>query len=237
MNIRLDTHCHTLASEHAYSTILENARAAADRGLDLLAITDHASQMPDASGDAYFANFGVLDKVLYGVEMLYGAEIDIVDFNGNVSMSPALRSRMGLCIASFHRIILATGSRAENTRAYLQAMQHEGVSIIGHPDDGNIPVDYEALAREAKQTGVLLEVNHSSFKYGYRKDAVENAKLMLAFCEQYGTSISIGSDAHFAPAVGEMGLAVAVLEEVRFPQELVVNLDVDRFQAMIAKRR
>ena len=29
----LDTHTHTLASGHAYSTIRENARAAAEKGL------------------------------------------------------------------------------------------------------------------------------------------------------------------------------------------------------------
>lgn len=237
MNLRLDTHCHTLASEHAYSTILENAKAAADRGLDLLAITDHASQMIDAPGDVYFANFGVLDKTLYGVEMLYGAEIDIVDFDGNVSMSPGLRRRMGLCIASFHRIILAAGSRAENTRAFLQAMQHEGVAIIGHPDDGSVPVDYEALVREAKKTGVLLEVNNSSFKHGYRKDAEENAKVMLALCERHGVPVSVGSDAHFATAVGAFHAAVSVLEEIGFPEELVVNLDVETFKALLAKRK
>jgi len=56
MNIRLDTHSHTLASEHAYSTILENAKSAAERGLDLLAITDHASQMSDAPHIAHFVN-------------------------------------------------------------------------------------------------------------------------------------------------------------------------------------
>ena len=38
----LDTHTHTLASGHAYSTIRENVRAAAERGLDLIAITEHA---------------------------------------------------------------------------------------------------------------------------------------------------------------------------------------------------
>ncbi|MCL2843134.1 MAG: phosphatase [Oscillospiraceae bacterium] len=237
MNIRLDTHSHTLASEHAYSTILENAKSAAERGLDLLAITDHASQMSDAPHIAHFVNYGILDKTLYGVEMLYGAEIDIIDFDGNVSMEPGLRRKMDLCIASFHAIILAAGSRKENTRAYLQAMQQEGVAIIGHPDDSNIPVDYEALVREAKQTGVLLEVNNASFKHRYRQDAAENTKTMLALCEQYGVSTSIGSDAHFAPAVGEFGLAVAVLEEARFPKELVINLDVGRFREFIAKRK
>ena len=41
----LDTHTHTLASGHAYSTIRENAQAASRKGLELLAITDHAPKL------------------------------------------------------------------------------------------------------------------------------------------------------------------------------------------------
>ena len=45
MEFRLDSHTHTLASGHAYCTLLEMVRAAADRGLELICITDHAPGM------------------------------------------------------------------------------------------------------------------------------------------------------------------------------------------------
>lgn len=38
MQFELDTHTHTIASAHAYSTIQEMAQAAAGKGLKLLAI-------------------------------------------------------------------------------------------------------------------------------------------------------------------------------------------------------
>ena len=41
MGFVLDTHTHTIASAHAYSTVAEMAKAAGDRGLGLLAVTDH----------------------------------------------------------------------------------------------------------------------------------------------------------------------------------------------------
>ena len=57
----MDTHTHTLASGHAYSTIRENVAAAARRrGLELLAVTEHAPRMigkqpaylfPESEGD------------------------------------------------------------------------------------------------------------------------------------------------------------------------------------------
>ena len=46
MRVEIDTHTHTLASGHAYNTIREMARAAKDKGLKALAITEHAPEMP-----------------------------------------------------------------------------------------------------------------------------------------------------------------------------------------------
>lgn len=48
MDIVVDSHTHTIASGHAYSTILENALAAKNKGLKLLCTTDHAPEMPGA---------------------------------------------------------------------------------------------------------------------------------------------------------------------------------------------
>ena len=46
MRFEADTHSHTLASGHAYSTIKEMAAAAEAKGLKALALTEHAPKMP-----------------------------------------------------------------------------------------------------------------------------------------------------------------------------------------------
>ena len=46
MRILMDLHTHTVASGHAYSTIMENAKAAAEKGLEGIAMTYHAPAMP-----------------------------------------------------------------------------------------------------------------------------------------------------------------------------------------------
>ena len=46
MEYYLDSHAHTIASGHAYNTIFEMAEAAAQKGLKLLALTEHAVAMP-----------------------------------------------------------------------------------------------------------------------------------------------------------------------------------------------
>jgi len=238
MQIKLDAHTHTLASGHAYSTILENAQFAAERGLSLLAITEHAPCMSDAPPLSYFYEYANLDKVLYGVEMLYGAELDITDYNGSLSMKQHVLDRMDIGIVSFHEVICPGGSRAENTRAFLGTMQKPGVSIIGHPDDGRIPVDYEALVLEAKRVGVLLEVNNSSLDPShYRENTRENYHTLLPLCAKHGVMVVLGSDAHVAPDVGVFDRALALLDELSFPAELVINTDPVRFKEILAKRK
>ena len=46
MRIELDTHTHTLASGHAYSTIAEMIDAAAQKGLKLVGLAEHAPAWP-----------------------------------------------------------------------------------------------------------------------------------------------------------------------------------------------
>ena len=58
MKFVLDAHTHTIASGHAYSTLLENVAYAADMGLELLGVTDHAPAMEGGTKPEFFLNFG-----------------------------------------------------------------------------------------------------------------------------------------------------------------------------------
>ena len=61
---KLDSHTHTLASGHAYNTIMEMAKAAVDQKLELLAVTDHAMAMPGTCHSFYFMNLRSLPRSL-----------------------------------------------------------------------------------------------------------------------------------------------------------------------------
>lgn len=47
--MKTDLHTHTIASGHAFGTIWENARAAKDKGISVLAITDHGPSVPGSA--------------------------------------------------------------------------------------------------------------------------------------------------------------------------------------------
>lgn len=234
----LDLHTHTLASGHAYNTIMEMARAAADAGLTTLGITEHAPQMPGTCHEYYFANLKVVPRNMYGVDLLLGTELNICDLDGSVDLPERLLKQMDLCVASMHLPCIQPGSRQENTRAYRLAMENPYVTIIGHPDDGRIPADYEELARAAAQCHVLLELNNGSLRPGsFRRNCMENAGIMLKYCEKYGAKVIMDSDAHVMTDVGNHQYCLKVVEENRFPEELVVNGAVDRLEPYLNREK
>ena len=237
MKILVDTHTHTIASDHAYSTVLENATAAARAGLEALAVTDHTPPLTDAPRMSHFRNLRVLDRVIDGVTILRGAELNICDARGGLGVADSDLSDMDLCIASIHTVVYGSPDPAENLRAYQGAMEDARVKIIGHPEDGRAPVDFFALARAARDAGVLIEVNNSSLRpISYRQNTRENMTALLRACEACGAHICLGTDAHFAPAVGRFEESLSLLEELHFPEELVANTSLQKFLDLIRRR-
>lgn len=234
----MDTHTHTLASGHAYSTIRENAAAAAKKGLELLAITEHAPRMTGSCQAIYFQNLKVVDRHAYDVELLLGVELNILDEQGTVDLTERTLAQMDLAIASLHMPCITPGSREYNTQACLNAMKNPWVNILGHPDDPRYPVDFRAIVQGAKEYGVLLELNENSLRPGgSRKNARPQDEEMLKLCMEYQVPIAIGSDAHVDTDVGRHDLAHALLGEIGFPESLVVNRSVTALKAVLENKR
>lgn len=225
MKIEIDTHAHTVASGHAYCTLHEMARAAAEKGLKGLAITDHAPEMPGSTHLFYFQNLRIVPRQMEGIELLLGAELNIMDENGTIDLPESVLHRLDITIASIHPPCYQGPKTKEAVmNAYIQAMENPYVDIIGHPDDGRFPVDYEKLVKEAKRTGTLLEVNNSSLNPdGFRVNTKENALEMLKYCKEYGAMIVLGTDSHIDTTIANYTYVNEVLEEIQFPEELIAN--------------
>lgn len=232
-----DLHTHTIASGHAYCTIREMAKAAADKGLELLGITEHAPAMPGICHNFYFHNMKVVPREMYGIHLLMGAELNILDTEGHVDLEEKELKHMDITIASLHIPCMKPGTREENTEAYLNVMKNPYVTIIGHPDDGRYQVDYRALVQGAKEYGKILELNNHSLEPScFRRDARENDLEMLKLCMEYQVPVVMDSDAHFDAAIGEFQMARGLLEEISFPEELVLNHSVEMLKKYVNKR-
>ena len=144
---------------------------------------------------------------------------------------------MDITIASLHIPCMKPGTREENTEAYLNVMKNPYVTIIGHPDDGRYQVDYRALVQGAKEYGKILELNNHSLEPScFRRDARENDLEMLKLCMEYQVPVVMDSDAHFDAAIGEFQMARGLLEEISFPEELVLNHSVEMLKKYVNKR-
>lgn len=235
MKIEIDTHSHTLVSGHAYCTIHEMARAASQKGLKALAITEHAPEMPGSTHLFYFQNLRVVPRQMDGIELLLGTELNIMDEEGTVDLPEKTISQLDIAIASMHIPCYHGGKTKEAvTGAYVRAMENPLIDIIGHPDDSRFPVDYEELAKAAKRTGTLLELNNSSLKPGgFRENTMANALEMLKYCKEYQVKIVVSTDSHVDTTIAELQYVDQALEKAEFPEELVANRTLEGLKAAL----
>lgn len=236
MKTELDMHTHTIASGHAFSTLQEMAKAGAEKGLKLLGITEHTSSVPGTCVPIYFRNLHVVPRQMYGIELMLGAEINILDTQGNIDADEALMKRLDLRIAGIHQICYESGSIAENTYGLIQVIRHPYIQIISHPGDGTAQLNFEPIVQASKTYGTLLEINNSSLKPTRNKvDARENNLTLLRLCKQYEVPVILGSDAHISFDIANYEYLYELLHETEFPEDLIVNRSVDVFKKYLKK--
>ncbi len=225
MKARLDLHTHTIPSGHAYSTIEEMARRAANLGLQLLGITEHAPALPGTCSDIYFRNLHVVPRELYGVRLLMGAELNILDTTGRLDLSDDFcRQNLDIRIAGMHSQCWQGGTKAENTSAMVCVIENPVTHIISHPGDGTAELDFEPIVLAAKRTQTLLEINSSSMDPSRRKMMARPNNLeILRLAKKHDTPIILGSAAHIAYSIADNRYAEPLLGKPTFTMELVMN--------------
>ena len=233
----LDLHTHTIASGHAYNTMMEMIHEAQNKGLDVYGITEHAPRMKGTCTDFYFHNLKVVPRKHGDLELLLGVELNILDEYGTVDLEEPHLGDMDVTIASLHKPCIQPGSREYNTQCLISAMKNPHINIIGHPDDGIYPLEYEPIVEAAKETNTLLEVNNNSLNpAGSRKHTRENLIAMLELCKEYKQPVIMNSDSHVFCDVARRDFSEKLIKEIDFPEELIVNRSVDVFKEYIHRK-
>lgn len=224
MNICADIHTHTIVSGHAYSTLDENVRYAAEKNIKLLATTEHGPALHGAPQKIYFSNLKIIPKKLHDVELMMGIEANILDFDGTLDLDEKLLSKMDIVIASLHTPCINSGTKEENTRALLKAMENPLVDVIGHPGDPNFLIDIKEVFYHSLQTNTLLEINNASlYPDGSRQGSEKFMIEILELAKKEQSPIILGSDAHFYTKVGDFDCVRSLFQQLNFPEKLVLN--------------
>ncbi|MCH5323839.1 MAG: phosphatase [Eubacterium sp.] len=234
MNFIADMHTHTLASAHAYSTITENAAAAAEKGLKYLGKTDHSLKMDDSPHEWHFANMRAIPAVLNGVRIIKGVEANLVGYNGETDLTDTIRGAVEWVNVSIHWGLLMPADETKHTDTYLAATKDPKTCVLCHTDSHDFPYDYDAVTASCRDNNVLIELNASRL---YDQRSVKRLKeCILPACVKNGCNIIVNSDAHFWSHIAEFDRAEELLKELDFPEELVINADLQRFEDFLVSK-
>ncbi len=193
-----DLHTHSTWSD-GRASIREMAAGARERGLKVLAVTDHSVSLGIANGlsverlreqrdeiDAVQAELGDT------LRLLQGAEVEI-KADGGLDYPDEVLAELDIVVASLHTGLRQP--RKQVTERLLNAIRNPHVDIIGHPTGRMIPdregadLDMDAVLDAAAESGVVLEINANPARLDlddvYARRAVE-----------LGIPLAINTDAH-----------------------------------------
>jgi putative hydrolase len=231
MKLIADTHTHTCASTHAYSTILENARVASEKGLLYLATTDHASGDVDAPHIWHFHNFArAVDRTLFDVKLLFGVECSIISADGTLNMATDDLKKLEWVIASVHFPVEGV---TDYTDVYAAVAENDLVDVIGHSADKHFPYDYDKILPIFKEKHKLVEMNEGNITLKHKYDQYVT---LAKKCMEYRVPVIVDSDAHFCNRIGDHAGAERILESINFPEELIVNASEETFTKYLKLR-
>jgi len=224
MKTLLDVHTHTITSGHAFSSLQEMAKAAAEKGLQYLGITEHGPGIPGTCHPIYFRNLHVVPREMYGIKLLLGAELNILNYHGDLDLDEFYYKCMDIRIAGIHALCWHGGTKSENTEGMINAIENPWTHIISHPGDGTAEMDFEPIVLASKRSNTLLEINSSSMKPVRGKTiATSNNREILQLCKKHDVPVILGSDAHISFDIANYEYALPLLKETNFPQELIMN--------------
>lgn len=230
--VKLDVHTHTIASGHAFSTLDEMVRTAAEKNLKVFGVAEHGPMMEGACESIYFSCYHFVPREQYGIRLLLGCEMNILDDKGSLDLGQRHIDCLDVRIAGVHANKLGEFKQrndpAYNTNAYLSCIMNPDIDIISHPDA--VEADYRTLLKAAKEHHTLLEINNNSLILErIRPHAREHICEILKLARELNTEIILSSDAHHASGIARVDRIGEIIDDMDFPEELIINYRPDDF--------
>jgi putative hydrolase len=229
MNIVAELHTHTCLSHHAHHTLGEMFAEASVLGLKAMALTNHGPALDDGVNKMHFGTIWQLPRFINGVYFIKGAEANLVDYEGHIDLPEKTLKRLEFVIASMHDSVISPGTKEENTNTYLEVLKNPGVHCLGHCGNPKYPIDYETVVKAVKDQNKLIEINSHSFLV--RKGSDMSCREVALLCMKLGVRVAVTTDAHSIYDLLRNSAATSMLEEIGFPEELIINTSMPRLEA------
>lgn len=240
MKIVAELHSHTNVSGHAFNTLTEMCAAAQEKGLEAIAITNHTPGLIDSPTQFHFGCYRYLPRKIENIFLISGCEANISDFEGNVDISDELLDDIDYRIASKHgpeALVFDSrwGNKDENTAMYLGLVKNIHIDCIGHCGNHVVPFDHDQVIKEAAANGKVVELNVSYPKRA--KESFEATFDIMKCCKKYGALTAVTTDAHSIYVLGENQLGIKMLEDINFPEELVINSSFENLKNFFQEKK
>ncbi len=215
-DIRGDLHTHTHWSADGKNTLQEMVAAAAARGYEYYAITDHSHYLRDGRLAAQLEEIERMREQFPKLRILAGVEANIRS-NGEVDVSEEELAQLDWVVASVHN---APENRP--TERVLEAMDNPYVDCIGHLTGRRIrsrgprDVNVERVVEKALEVGCFLEINGQPDRLDLRDVHARAAK-------EAGLKLVINSDAHQIKAQNYVELGVGQARRGWLTKDDVLN--------------
>ncbi|MCL2403293.1 MAG: PHP domain-containing protein [Coriobacteriia bacterium] len=244
--IKADLHVHTVGSGHGFSTVKENADAAVEMGMELIALTDHGPSVPQGAHNWYFWNLNHVPGIYKNLVILRGCEANIIpdsdpyESRWGIDVADIVARRLDYVTIGFHPTTgFDEGDEDKNTTALIRAMQNPYVDQFNHP--GNLiefPLDVDAVIAAAIEYNVVLEINNSSLNpLGARAGSKMLEIKFAAKAYAAGATLSINSDAHHSTGIGNVEPALSYANEQGIPSSAFLNTSAQAVIEHITAKR
>lgn len=236
-SILIDLHTHSVSSGHGSTdTIHDMAKTAAKRGLQILGISEHGPATSGSVKSTYFRNLKLADRKCFDIQLLYGAEVNIITSAGALDLEDDILSGLDYALVSIHPPALTPYEHRDLTHAYVNAMDHPNVRFLGHIDDARFPVNFEQLLAISREKSVYPEINNGSLMpNAYRKDGHENCRKILKICKNIELPVLLSSDSHGVKNIGNVKYILPLLKECSFPEHLIINNNPELLWTILGK--
>ena len=229
----IDLHIHTSKSPCGLHSLLEILELAREKGMSMVAITDHDV----APGHAIRVFSYRFPPTWKGLRVLKGIELSIRD-GGKLRIPPAIQIQdLDLCLAGFHPDGRTTRN---NPKACIEDLgsllaRYPFIDILTHPFIKGFELEPEPCADLIAQHGAAVEVNNSALRYG--KENPDKLLALLALCKARRIPVAVNSDTHAADELGNDQEALGLLAQADFPEDLILNASAERVLSFIESRR
>ena len=230
--LEVDTHVHTVVSGHAHSTIYENVTFAKRVGLKGFASTDHGPHVHNTPKDFTLNIMKSWPDTMEGIRVYKSIEANIMDDRGNLDVDIHHMNTFEFVLAGIHE--MDDMSAEERLSGCVAAYENPYLDCVTHPDKKKYIVEFEPVVLAAKRQNKLVELNNKSLHI--RAGGRESVPKLVALCRKHDVRMIVSSDAHICYNVGNFALAEALLKEMNFPDELVLNKYQSVFDTYVLER-